>query len=218
MATQSCIGCFANKVMKLCKSARSRFYYDRISHLHHTNPKKWWDNKLSCLSKPPAQTSITVDESILRQWPQFMRQSTCPSAESLTTFHDWSLLPSRYRMSRMNTSLALKLFSLTYLRFKCVSQLALNEIPNCWLKNFVPVISRPICSIFNSSFRPGASPRFGNVLMSHHWEKYPPRYIDSDLGPISLTAVFSKFLERFIFSWLAPIVMPHIITLSSLVR
>ena len=37
-----------------------------------------------------------------------------------------------------------------------------------------------------------------------------PRSIDSDLRPISLTAVLSKVLEGFVFDWLAAVVMPHI--------
>ena len=37
-----------------------------------------------------------------------------------------------------------------------------------------------------------------------------PKSIDTDLRPISLTAVLSKILESFVFNWLAPIVMPYI--------
>ena len=37
-----------------------------------------------------------------------------------------------------------------------------------------------------------------------------PKSVESDLRPISLTAVLSKVLEGFVFSWLCPIVMPHI--------
>lgn len=37
-----------------------------------------------------------------------------------------------------------------------------------------------------------------------------PQSMDSDLRPISLTAVLSKVLAGFLFSWLAPILMLHI--------
>ena len=56
-----------------------------------------------------------------------------------------------------------------------------DDIPNWLLKDFAPVISHPICR--------------GSV--------------ESDLRPISLTAVLSKVLEGFVFSWLCPIVMPQ---------
>ena len=35
---------YRNKVNRLCKQARRRFYRDSISHTRDTNPKKWWDN------------------------------------------------------------------------------------------------------------------------------------------------------------------------------
>ena len=36
-----------------------------------------------------------------------------------------------------------------------------------------------------------------------------PKSIENDLRPIALTAVVSKILESFVFSWLAEIVMPY---------
>ena len=79
------------------------------------------------------------------------------------------------------------------------------------MKNFAPILCRPVCSIFNSSISQGHFPslwKCANVLplgkVSH------PRSIDSDLRTISLTAVLSKVLEGFVFDWLAAVVMPHI--------
>ena len=34
---------YRNKVIKLCKKARHRFFADKISHTHDTDPHKWWD-------------------------------------------------------------------------------------------------------------------------------------------------------------------------------
>ncbi len=59
---------YHNKVIKLCKKARQRFYADKIDHIHNTDPQKWWDNikMLSGLSNTPPITSITVNDTILR--------------------------------------------------------------------------------------------------------------------------------------------------------
>ena len=86
-----------------------------------------------------------------------------------------------------------------------------DDIPNWLLKDFAPVISRPIASIFNDSIRQGKVPllwKFADVLPLAKTPK--PKSVESDLRPISLTAVLSKVLEGFVFSWLCPIVMPHI--------
>ena len=59
---------YRNKVIKLCKKERHRFFADKISHTHNTNPHKWWDGikMLFGLSKTPPITSITVNDTILR--------------------------------------------------------------------------------------------------------------------------------------------------------
>ncbi len=53
---------YYNKVKKLYKKARQRFYANKISHTHNTDPKKWCDNikMLSGLSN----TSITVNDTV----------------------------------------------------------------------------------------------------------------------------------------------------------
>ncbi len=66
-------------------------------------------------------------------------------------------------------------------------------------------------SMFNSSIREGHVPgmwKCADVLPLGKISR--PKSIDTDLRPISLTAVLSKILETFVFNWLAPIVMPYI--------
>ncbi len=58
---------YRNKVTKLCKRARQRFYNDKINHMYESNPKKWWDGikLLSGLSNPPPITSLAVNGTVL---------------------------------------------------------------------------------------------------------------------------------------------------------
>lgn len=68
-----------------------------------------------------------------------------------------------------------------------------------------------MCSIFNSSINQGHIPSLWKCANVLPVGKVPqPLSIDSDLGPISLTAVLSKVLEGFVFDWLTAVVMPHI--------
>ena len=86
-----------------------------------------------------------------------------------------------------------------------------DDIPNWLLKDFAPVISSPIAHIFNASIRQGKVPSLWKCADVLPFAKTPkPKSLQCDLMPISLTAVFSKLLEGFVFSWLCPIVMPHI--------
>ena len=75
-----------------------------------------------------------------------------------------------------------------------------DEIPNWILKNLAPVICQPVCSIFNVSISQGSVPllcKCANVVPLGKISK--PKSVDSDLRPISLTAVLSKQLEEFLF-------------------
>ena len=72
-------------------------------------------------------------------------------------------------------------------------------------------LSIPVCSLFNSFIREGHVPglwKCADVLPLGKISR--PKSIETDLRPISLTAVLSKILESFVFNWLAPIVMPYI--------
>ena len=65
------------------------------------------------------------------------------------------------------------------------------------------LISKPICCIFNSSIREGSVPscwKRADVVPIP--KSNPPRSIESDLRPISLTPVLSKQLESFIGNWI----------------
>ena len=87
-----------------------------------------------------------------------------------------------------------------------------DKIPNWLLKTCAPIISNPVCSIYNSSIREGYVPKLWKSADVLSLGKIPqPQCVDSDLRPISLTpAVLSKVLEVFVFNWIAPIVMPYI--------
>ena len=66
-----------------------------------------------------------------------------------------------------------------------------------------PLISSPICAIFNASIRQGRVPAISkkaNVvpLLKCH----PPKTILNDLRPISLTPTLAKILESFVGRWI----------------
>jgi hypothetical protein len=95
-----------------------------------------------------------------------------------------------------------KLWSLLYLLFMNASlHVGPDEIPNWLLKTCAPIISNPVCSIYNSSIREGYVPKLwksADVLPLGKITQ--PQCVDSDLRPISLTPVLRKVLEGFVFN------------------
>jgi hypothetical protein len=78
-----------------------------------------------------------------------------------------------------------------------------DGIPNWFLRDFAFAISDPICHIFNSSISGGAVPSLwkrANVIPIP--KTCPPKSIQDDLRPISLTPTLSKVLESLVGRWI----------------
>ena len=203
---------YRNKVIKLCKYARSRFYRDIVSHMQDTNPKKWWSNikLMSGLSKPAPLSCISIDGFFLRDTDlaEAINDSFSNVASDIPPL-EFAPIPVHYTPDEYIISPEAVERSL--LAIKERKSCGPDEIPNWVLKNFAPILCRPVCSIFNSSISQGHVPSLWECANVLPLSKVPqPRSIDSDLRPISLTAVLSKVLEGFVFYWLAAVVMPHI--------
>ena len=203
---------YRNKVIRLCKGARSQFYRNSISHLHDTNPKKWWDNikVMSVLSKPTPLTSITVDGLVLKDadLAEAINESFSKVTNSISplsfTPTPITYTPDKYIICPESVERAL-------LSIQERKSNGPDDIPNWVLKNFASIIYRPVCSVFNSSISQGCVPSLWKCANVIPINKVPrPSSIENDFRPISLTPVLSKVLEGFVFDWLAEIIMPYV--------
>jgi len=78
-----------------------------------------------------------------------------------------------------------------------------DNMPNWMLRDFAPVLCEPLCAVFNASIREAKVPsvwKHANVLPIP--KVNPPKSIESDLRPISLTPSVSKVLEAIVGSWI----------------
>jgi len=78
-----------------------------------------------------------------------------------------------------------------------------DELPNWLLKDMAPFLADPVCAIFNSSLRQGHVPKIwkqANVIPVP--KIHPPKLVENDLRPISLTVTLSKILESFVGGWI----------------
>jgi len=82
-----------------------------------------------------------------------------------------------------------------------------DDMPNWVVRDFAPLLYEPLCAVFNASVREGKVPslwKHANVLPIP--KVNPPKSIESDLRPISLTPTVSKVLEAIVGSWILDIV------------
>ena len=147
-------------MIKLCEKARHRLFADKISHTHDTDPQKWWDGikMLSGLSKTPLITSITVNDAILKDvdLAELISESFSRVADHFLPLAYTPIqvidAPDEYIISSEAAELALSVIN----ERKSVRT---DKIRNWVLKYCAPIISNPVCSLFNSSIREGHVPK-----------------------------------------------------------
>ena len=86
-----------------------------------------------------------------------------------------------------------------------------DSIPSWVLKEFSELLAGPVAAIYNSSLREGHVPRIWRAAyVSPLPKKKPPEHIETDLRPISLTAVLCKQMEEFVVKWVWDIVQDRV--------
>jgi len=82
-----------------------------------------------------------------------------------------------------------------------------DGIPNWILRDMAPFICGPLCAIYNASVREGFVPpiwKHADTIPSP--KVNPPKSLQSDLRPISLTPTLSKLLKSFVGKWILNVI------------
>ena len=89
----------------------------------------------------------------------------------------------------------------------------LDGIPNIILKTFSFELAPVIAVIYNASLREGyLPPLLKSAAVNPIPKQRPPKAIDTDLRPISLTCQISKVLESFTLSRILPKLLPKVVS------
>jgi hypothetical protein len=84
-----------------------------------------------------------------------------------------------------------------------------DNIPTWVLKDFAGFLAGPVCAIYNASIREGHLPLIWKSATTRPIPKVcPPKAVETDLRPISLTPTISKELETHVVGWLWKLVWP----------
>ena len=78
-----------------------------------------------------------------------------------------------------------------------------DGLPIWLLRDFSAQLAGSVCAIYNASVCEGFVPfRWKEANLIPVSKVHPPRSIESDLRPISLTATLAKLVESFVGSWI----------------
>ena len=197
---------YRNRVNMACKTLRSSYYNRNVNGLRTSNPRMWWKktdllinrnkggNAMHALANRTTGGDIFKMCNDINAFFHSVSSHLDPlPAPPATTERD---VPNKYIISITEVEHVL-------MKTDTTKAPGPDGIPNWVLHDLAGLISKPICCIFNSSIREGSVPscwKRADVVPIP--KSNPPRSIESDLRPISLTPVLSKQLESFIGNWI----------------
>lgn len=212
---------YRNQVNRERKSLRSKYFSRKVNHLKHTKPSSWWNAVKRISGMQPASNS----ENLLSQI--HVNHVDTGNPLSVANKINTAFLEPMQEYQPLTNNLASvdyndpdnEIFELTeYTTCNILQKLnprkagGPDEIPNWLLKEYAEILSQPICSILNSSYKEQKLPpawKFANVVPIPKTK--PVTDINKNLRPISLTPTISKVAEEFIvIKYIAPAVLKEI--------
>ena len=206
-----------NKVQRLMKECKETFYETKVKTLKETNVARWWKEvkNLSGVSSADSQwfhQLIGETESVASLCERINNFfcSLTSAFDPLTVDDvlgipvDVSEVPADLFVTAREADIALR-------SIKLRKAGGPDGIPNIILKTFSFELAPVIADIYNTSLCEGyLPPLLKSAAVSPIPKERPPRAIESDLRPISLTCQISKVLESFTLTRMLPKVVPEL--------
>ncbi len=199
-----------NLVNRLSKSLKAAFYKGKVAELKKEQPQKWWSNIKALTGQsnqsqnPLAALANKVTDGDLDLLASRINDFFCsvsrvldplPPENEYSEFHVDSL-PDEFIISIEDVEKQL-------LRTNIRKASGPDHIPNWIIKDMAAILAPPVCAIFNSSLQNGVVPSLWKSAEVISLPKVsPPRVIEQDLRPISLTPILAKLLEDYPVKWL----------------
>lgn len=198
---------YRNKVNRATKCLRKKYFKSQVQNLRETNASQWWRKTKEIVGLGKNNSALTQlavsqfggDNKVLVREANKALSSVSDHLSPLNTNNiplQSDDIPAKYTISTDDVEKALS-------NIKLNKSPGPDDIPNWVLRDLSPLISGPITSIFNSSIREGFVPKLWKLANVTIIPKVNvPKFVKTDLRPISLTPVLSKILESFISEWL----------------
>ncbi len=200
---------YRNIVNRKSKSLRSNYYKQRVESLSTSNSRSWWKKtqELIGLQKHGSNKFSTMAESQCGGDMMKLASEMNEFFQSVSS-HLEPIIPPRKNTSHQHHIPHDYVISLEALEHKLLhtdihKSIGPDDLPNWILRDLAGIISAPICAIFNQSIREGTIPtEWKRANVTPLPKVHPPKTIQSDIRPISLTSTLSKYLESFISNWI----------------
>jgi len=201
-----------NKINKMSKNLKRKFYSKRMDGLRQSDPSQWWreTKRLTGQSNRLDLTGLAsaVANGDMNELANLINYSLQHVTDDLTPLSANDRVP----VPVDNFPDTLTIYpDQVFRKLEAVNirkAAGPDGIPNWLLRDFAAVLCGPLCAIFNQSLREGYVPdqwKRANVIPIP--KVHPPASVDSDLRPISLTPTVSKIFEALVGQHILPAVM-----------
>jgi len=197
-----------NRVQRLARQLRRKYFATKVRDLRESNPRSWWHSvkQITGLqtksSQPLSGLANQLNDGNMEALASSVNTFFQQVAADLRPLSDSAMppmpdnFPSEFVIDRASVEIKLS-------KIKIHKAPGPDGLPNWVLRDFCAQLSGPVCAIFNASIREGSVPaRWKEANVIPVPKVHPPRSIESDLRPISLTATLGKLLESFIGKWI----------------
>ena len=197
-----------NKVNRAAACLRQNFYRSKIASLDANSSRDWWKYMKSLMGLSStndgglqglANATTDGDLSLLANNINDFFVSVSSALPRLDGSHPIFQLsdpvPDEFIISVDTTKKALDMIKIN----KATGP---DGVPAWILREFSNSLAAPLTAIFNSSVREGVVPvgwKTADVIPLP--KKHPPRAVESDIRPISLTPIAAKVFESIIIGW-----------------
>ena len=198
-----------NNINRLSKKLKPRFYNTKVKHLKASDSRKWWANVKSLVginkaSGPDTMLSLANantngDVGKLAERINAFLQSVTSDITPLKPDNKYSQIKSK---TPENYTISVDEIERNLSKIKRNKAPGPDGIAAWMLRDLAPLLAKPIAAIFNSSIRDGHVPskwKMANICPLP--KRNPPKVIEKDIRPISLTPLLAKELERFVAKW-----------------
>lgn len=196
-----------NLVNRMSRKLRKQHYERNIEGLRSCNSSNWW-----------RQTKLLIGQTSKPDLVGLANQMTDGDMQKLAGCINESLINVSDNLTRLTTTDSIAQTALpSEWQYTVTPQIVFNmlerinihkapgpdNLPNWFLRDFAFALCDPLSVIFNSSIQTGTMPSIwkrANVIAVPKTK--PPKSIQQDIRPISLTPTLSKILESIIGRWM----------------
>ena len=198
-------------VNRLSRKLRERFYKGKIDRLRKCNATNWW-----------RQTKRLTGQISKQDLAGLANELTDGNMQTLANHINASLINVPADLTRLTAATAVYYDNELVTppgecNYNITAEIVFNKLerinirkapgpdslPNWFLRDFAFALCDPLAWIFNSSIREGLVPKIwkkANVVAIPKIK--PPKSVEQDLRPISLTSTISKVFESLVGKWM----------------